>query len=98
MEKPISVGDLVEVVRPRGCCPEHSRFGMVFVVADIHAAEHPHAYSCAHCGAPIEAARALPVDSNKWFELSRLKRIPPLGELDGCSEDARQGQNDKVSA
>ena len=79
----IKVGDLVQVVRPRFCCPDKTRWGKVFVVGSIGLGPQ---YQCPYCNSyyTAETSCAWEVDSTfKGCELSRLKRIPPLDELEG---------------
>lgn len=77
-DAPISVGDLVQVVRA-GCCEDHT--GKVGKVE--------HAYSgagnCPSCGADHLGAPSVLLDGipRAGFRISWLKRIPPLSELEG---------------
>ena len=78
--KPIAVGDLVQIVRQRKCCPEETRWGFTFIVESI---QHSESWRCSHCGMTMQA------DTVAWgggpksgAALSRLKRIPPLEELE----------------
>lgn len=78
-DKPIAVGDLVMVVRgrPCGCASEMS--WRTFIVAEI--AENPAGdmYPCGH-SAPTNIF-ATPEIGGVGPDLSRLKRIPPLEDL-----------------
>ena len=84
MDKPISVGDLVQVVRKKPCgCID--TLGEIFVVETIVPAWAP-----AHCGTCMETTSSKGTPIAKWpgsqnfySELSRLRRIPPLSELEG---------------
>lgn len=83
MEKPISVGDLVQVVRaaPCGCS---GIIGLIFEVGRIV----PHYNSwCAGCGLTRDSVGAAANDTEDrgWCDLYRLKRIPPLEELAGTA-------------
>ena len=78
MRKEIQVGDLVVVVKPTYCCGYARSLGMTFVVNKIM--EGPS--RCGNCGAIDETLDALKPDGD-WAELGRLKRIPPLKELEG---------------
>lgn len=80
MDKPISVGDLVQVVRPAPCCGGTGFLGSVFVVDWMDLAEGP----CSYCGCDAsEVMLAGPAEfPEDGFPLSALKRIPPLGEIE----------------
>lgn len=87
MDKPISVGDLVQVVRPPTCpeAPVDSGLGHTFVVEGIR--DHT-AGMCAYCNDLHTHGPALfAADGNGLWPLRRLKRIPPLGELEGEKRD-----------
>lgn len=74
----IKAGDLVMVVRPAkcGCWPgEHS----VFVVRDIY---HQASVRCASCWADLGSYSLAATSDGYQYGLHRLKRIPPLEELD----------------
>jgi hypothetical protein len=81
-DKPISVGDLVAVIKPRRCGCDDS-VGQIFQVEWIGVDGRPG--KCMACGsntfqpASITAKR---VDGG-YVELHRLRRIPPLSELEG---------------
>lgn len=90
MDKPISVGDLVRVIRGNTCCGAF--LGYHFSVTDIHVSEQwsiPRT-KCSQCGVirpkltsdlgPRALAFGCP--GAKGFDLNRLKRVPPLGELE----------------
>jgi hypothetical protein len=83
MDKPISVGDLVVVVR-WPCCGAYE--GMFRTVAHFFTLHNPH---CEACGAkPGDQAMAAlsPVGS---APIAWLKRIPPLEELEGEKRDEK---------
>lgn len=91
MSEPIKIGDLCVVLRAH--CDTDPNIGKIFRVV-----EHwSHGYRCI-CGHMTYSGDAFSDGSNQCWERPWLKRIPPLDDLKGCSEDARQGQNDKVSA
>jgi hypothetical protein len=75
----IKVGDLVQVIRP-GC--RDAFIGRIFVVSRVG----PSMTVCVGCGTthgyPELTPLAFPVGSNRGFEFPRLKRIPPLDELE----------------
>ena len=77
MEKPISVGDLVMVVK--SCCDDADALGEIFLVAGIRekGTRCRHCFqrnNCAHAGSIFNFTAGVP--------LSWLKRIPPLSELE----------------
>jgi hypothetical protein len=79
VNKPISVGDLVVVVRGVRCCGAGlDSLGIIFRVTRFL----PYSSRCKYCGQEREgvvADSAMPF----YFYDYRLKRIPPLGELEG---------------
>jgi hypothetical protein len=80
MDKPISVGDLVQIIRERICCQHETAWGHVFVVSKIT----KELCLCSYCGKDIGLqVIAWTEDINEGAELMRLKRIPPLSELEG---------------
>ena len=81
-DKPISAGDLVIAVRATTCCAKFGRkAGVPFRVERI--ATFP--TSCSQCG----RIRNVPIASGDIgnVDLDRLKRIPPLEELEGEKRD-----------
>ena len=79
MDKPISVGDLVMVVRARECCGNDDAVGLVFRVFDFK----PDFY-CDRCGTQI--IRSASMDG--WWRagLNRLKRLDPDALKDDMPE------------
>jgi hypothetical protein len=80
-DKPISVGDLVVLYKPCPGCGLAIDLGTVFRVVCI-SSSHGLGTNC--CGAEKGAqilANNEPVKHSGW-PMSRLKRIPPLEELD----------------
>ncbi len=75
---PISVGDLVVIVRGNKCCGYASGLGVHFNVTKIY----QHSGHCKACGA---FNSGLVADSERptVTYLYKLKRIPPLSELEG---------------
>lgn len=82
MDKPISVGDLVMVIRHTKyanlCACPSTAIGHIFRVQDI-------SKTPSHCG---RCMKPYPAEWCAWdggvvYELTRLKRIPPLSELEG---------------
>ena len=92
-DKPISVGDLVQVVAPP-LCPEgrDKWLGHIFTVRSIGSASMMPRPWCSYCGSRdhLEGdvyAEDLPT---RWFPLPRLKRIPPLEELEGEKREEKE--------
>ena len=89
MSEPISVGDLVMVVRQLGCACD---IGHTFVVERIERSPTGR-LSCGFCNHPpiYSQADALRQDGG-WSALAALKRIPPLSELEGqpTQEDIKE--------
>jgi hypothetical protein len=77
----IKVGDLVMVVRGMPCCGRDTRaLGMTYVVGKIY--EYQNHY-CSYCKAPLGTGlAAVASGSNVGVANHRLKRIPPLDELE----------------
>ena len=76
-DKPISVGDLVVVVKP-GCTDKY--LGYTYRVSRITTEIGP----CMHCGGEHGSGPLVcehPKIGTGGFRLSRLKRIPPPEEL-----------------
>lgn len=83
MDKPISVGDLVQVVRL--CCVEHlCGHSPIFRVEDVHGMAIRKGYGkCSACHAFLPKELYGSPIVGKWgLPLSWLKRIPPLSELE----------------
>ena len=81
MSEPIKVGDLVQVIKQASCgCHEH--LGHVFVVEEVLPA-WADGY-CTKCRRTIIPSGEMVAAWPDWgyTELSRLKRIPPLSELE----------------
>ena len=78
-DRPISAGDLVQIVRPAPCCGNEYGMGLIFRVVSLDGNGH-----CMKCGAyPLLGAWG----SRHGVIFSRLKRIPPLDELEGEKRD-----------
>jgi hypothetical protein len=89
MDKPISVGDLVVIVRLRECCPENTKLGLIYRVNSLRTAE----YACHYCGKPHGGQWTVAWgEGNVGANVVRLKRIPPLSDLEGerTQEDIRE--------
>lgn len=78
-QQPIAVGDLVVVARASACCGSTAWMGHTFKVTRIGRSPT----SCHKCDGRVGAPAALGSPTGKWAGLDRLKRIPPLEELEG---------------
>jgi hypothetical protein len=84
MDKPISVGDLVVVVRGMPCCGALTkRNGLFFKVSAISPDNGAACDSCGKIGGEMHAKD----ENGLRFDISRLKRIPPLSELESEKRD-----------
>lgn len=72
MNKPISVGDMVMVVRRKPCCGA-GNLGFAFIVKKVHTTIG----HCMHCGDRHESTFAVD-ESGEIFRMSRLQKIPPI--------------------
>ncbi len=86
-DRPIAVGDLVQVVR--ACCQNHHRLGFVSVVDLIDNSGSIHSKFDGGCGIR-QSGQTAHLQSAGHFSgfvpASWLKRIPPLKELEGGYE------------
>ena len=80
MDKPISVGDLVVVVRPCKACGDTRWLGDTFRVSEFFTSREP-SLCCGEESAGEVYACAEGEDEG--MPLRELKRIPPLDELEG---------------
>jgi len=87
MSEPIKPGDLVVVVRPSLCTGANEDVGRVFRVGAVCPGEgiSKHCQSCGKSHEPLHMMYAEASDG--WFPFARLKRIPPLSELDDVKRD-----------
>ena len=77
-DRPIQVGDLVMVVKAIPCCGTIGQWmGKIFTVVAFAPT-----WTCAKCKKTTFATAAM-IDSHWRQPLVRLKRIPPLEELEG---------------
>jgi hypothetical protein len=91
MSDAIKVGDLVQIVRARECCPQHTAWGLIYTVTKIKTT----VYKCCFCDTRYNNNNP---STMVWGEGTigasphRLKRIPPLDELEGqrTEEDLRE--------
>ena len=85
MSEQISVGDLVVVVRGTACCKYNNAIGSVFTVSKLSVSGS----KCPKCGY-ISAPRICAETPDWVVSLSRLKRIPPLAELEQTTEQEKE--------
>lgn len=88
MSEPIKVGDLVVVVKPNECGCSTS-LGHIFRVDHIQGGPN----RCGTCGTAFENPLDAWQQGSDWSApVFSLKRIPPLGELEGAKqkEDLRE--------
>src|SRR5687767_2973315 len=87
----IAVGDLAEVVRPAYCRTADAAHGLghIFRVGAFDIARR---HYCGYCGGRHDGSRPVAKDSTgtfvreAWWDLRRLRRIPPLDELEQAEE------------
>ena len=80
MDKPISVGDLVAVVRANECgCIDD--LGHTFFVSQIRPTK-PGLHSCTACKGRLSDTVVADQGAGRLYPLFTLKRIPPLDELE----------------
>lgn len=82
MSEPIKVGDLVMIIRGNKCCGRTDSLGVTFQVTEIRHHEGICKYCCAH-NSGLVADSVRPTVTY----LYKLKRIPPLSELDDVKRD-----------
>ena len=88
MAEPIKVGDLVQVVRTPNCCGSTVGLGMTRTVIGFSETTRARCVSCGRVRLTLSAVLDGPAPWSKWhIEPSRLKRIPPLSELEGEKRD-----------
>ena len=77
-DKPISVGDLVQIARPRPCCGTIQKFfGDTFVVTNLMFRTETECWNCRDAS-DILLAEGHP---QGLYDIRSLKRIPPPEEL-----------------
>lgn len=81
----IKAGDSVWIAEPTYCCGSTKALGRVFVVAEVRLAD---AIYCPSCRGYAPKALCATRGGNKVIELSRLRKIPPLSELERKTEEA----------
>jgi len=73
----IKAGDLVMVVKPRQCCGSSHAIGKVFLVVSVGI----ETVNCSICGKEEKMVVAR-VSTGLMGDISRLKKIPPLSDLE----------------
>jgi len=78
----IAVGDLVQIVRPTLCCNNMRAIGATFMAKCIRDGSRSY---CVSCGStePVAVVDGLELTT----DIRRLKRIPPLSELEGAKTE-----------
>lgn len=85
MSEPIKVGDLVQIVKPKPCCGGGT-LGFYFFVEAIE----PSDGCCTDCGAFLfDKLAALVPGEPGSVAVYRLRRVPPLSELEGERRDEK---------
>lgn len=80
MDKPISIGDLVVVVKPVTCCGSAKRLGWIFRVDHMQGGPN----YCGQCKANWGESLDVWARGSSWcVPVANVKRIPPIGELEG---------------
>jgi hypothetical protein len=79
MSKPIKAGDLVAIIKPTPCCARSDSIGKHFIVAGFQTGLE----ICRYCHESRQATTVKISDSRLLVDLARVKRIPPLDELEG---------------
>ena len=95
MNEPIKEGDLVQVVKPSECIGGDDGLGHIFQAGKIERGENIPG-NCSYCGKPGHVGGPGtwdgPVQENGsyWWPLRRLRRIPPLSELEEIRTEQRR--------
>ena len=85
-ERAIVAGDLVQVVRGMPCCGHPTPMqGHIFQVTYIYTG-NPMGATCDYCDRGFKSGELLAKGGDKPIDVVRLKRIPPLDELEGTHE------------
>ena len=89
-DRPIAVGDLVVVVKPTMCCGNRTRLGHIFRVNYLGPSPTKH-LRCVYCAnrerVLVYVSPFQSVPTGDGYPLERLKRIPPLDELESTKTD-----------
>lgn len=90
MERQIEVGDLVVMIRPSLCCWSISKLGRIFkVISDTDRLRFKTCPVCRHTN-EHSALTTVRLDTGAYCERIRLKRIPPLSELETERTDTEE--------
>lgn len=83
MSEPIKVGDLVVVIKPTHCCNGYNRVGQVHRIISDH--DRLPLVTCRICGFTWahDNSTTAHIGGGVYLLRTRLKRIPPLSELEG---------------
>lgn len=73
----MKVGDLVVVQKPRPCCGSTHSMGRIFIVVAMRRTSG----HCAICDGGVSFTTAASANGETWYEVSRLRVIPPFPEL-----------------
>lgn len=92
MGEPIKEGDLVQVIRPTPCCGSTIGLGVVYTALAVGNVEQ----QCDCCGEILHTGLVVAFFSKHpergtlmhGHMIERLKRIPPLSELEGEKQEA----------
>lgn len=88
-DRQIDIGDLVQVVRPTECCKNEESLGLISKVLGLRTGIS--VGSCIHCGGyrnRTTSIQFVEIEGAKYLmPLRRLKRIPPLSELESIKID-----------
>lgn len=85
-ERPITVGDLVRVVKNHGCTSDpHRGIGKVAVVERIEVAYAYHCVGCDRVLHELNGQALIYARCDRWgfYPMAWVRRIPPLEELEG---------------
>lgn len=82
MPKPITKGDLVQVVRAAPCCKSEKDIGHTFVVDRVATI----AGMCNYCGQQSTSLNVAYEAGDGPWDVYRLQRIEPLDEADEIAE------------
>lgn len=90
MSEPIKPGDLVQVVAPSMCpaAPLNAGLGYTYTVDETYPSSMT-GRACGYCGGEKHFPNAMGATDGHgaWYPFYRLKRIPPLDELDDVKQD-----------
>ena len=81
MSEPIKVGDLVMVVKLRKC--GHGRFGATYTAKELMTT----VWHCVDCKVVFPPEPGLITEEGGFTPFWRVRRIPPIGELDDVKRD-----------